>query len=221
MKKIRLLLIEDNRLLREGMTSMVKNRRDLRIVAASENLEDVLPRAKELEPDVVLLGLNSHDHNSSRDVEIVKKKIPQSKLILMGVTPTRRHIFRLVKSGLSGLLLKDATFDEFLKTVRSVAEGTMVIPPQLISSLFSQVGRDATRDRNVQFSDPRMTRREREVIELIREGLSNKEIAQTLHIATYTVKSHVHNILTKLALRSRGQITAYAHRQGTFKNQIQ
>lgn len=167
---------------------------------------------KKLQPDVLLLGLNSHDQNSLRSVEILKQHFPKSKLILMGALPPRGYLLRILKSGLSGLVLKDATFGEFLKTVRSVDKGATVLPPHLIGSSFHRF--DGPGDGNLEFSDTRMTRREREVSKLIAEGLSNKEIAQRLHIATYTVKSHVHNILQKLSLKTRLQILAYAHKHG-------
>ncbi len=99
-------------------------------------------------------------------------------------------------------------------TIRSVAEGAHVLPPQMTGALFSQIARDAvTKGQPTAFESVRMTPREREVINLIAEGMSNKEIARTLHIATHTVKSHVRNIMEKLTLHTRLQIAAYAHGQ--------
>jgi DNA-binding NarL/FixJ family response regulator len=101
-----------------------------------------------------------------------------------------------------------------VSTIRSVAEGAHVLPPEMTSTLFSQIARDAVeRDRTDAMEAVRMTNREREVIDLIGEGLSNKEIATRLNIATHTVKSHVRNVMEKLALHTRLQIAAYAHRQ--------
>src|SRR5207249_7724515 len=117
-----------------------------------------------------------------------------------------------VKAGVSGFLLEDATFQDCLRTIRSVAKGTDVLPPALAGPLFSEIvnhaviGGKASRIESV-----RLTRREREVIELIAQGQSNKEIAQRLNIAIYTVKSHVHNILEKLELDTRLQVASYAH----------
>jgi DNA-binding NarL/FixJ family response regulator len=106
--------------------------------------------------------------------------------------------------------LKDASTKEFLGTIRSVANGIKVLPPQLIGSLFSHVIENALKKGNGKFADAvRMTKREREIITLIADGLSNKEIAVTLNIAIHTVKSHIHNIMEKLALHTRLQIAQY------------
>jgi DNA-binding NarL/FixJ family response regulator len=113
----------------------------------------------------------------------------------------------------SGFVLKDSTFDDFVATIRSVAAGEKVLPPRMTQSLFSQIAKAAVRGERAEALDEvRMTRRESEVIALIGEGLSNKEIAQRLEIATHTVKSHVRNVMEKLALHTRLQIAAYSRR---------
>jgi two-component system NarL family response regulator len=123
------------------------------------------------------------------------------------------EIIEFVNAGVCGFVLKDATFDEFVATIRAVAAGEKVLPARLTESLFSQIAQEVdNRGRAHVLEDVRMTRREREVIELIGEGLSNKEIAQRLNIATHTVKSHVRNVMEKLALHTRLQIAAYSHR---------
>lgn len=116
-------------------------------------------------------------------------------------------------------MLKDINVTEFLKTIRSVNTGAQVLPPNLTGSLFSQIveheingSKPATLNESV-----RMTKRERQVIELIADGCANKEIAQKLHLSTYTVKSHVHNILEKLSLNTRVQIAKHAHISNSYK----
>jgi DNA-binding NarL/FixJ family response regulator len=217
MKKIRLLLVEDNRLLREGMTQMIGKQPDLDIVAASEDLESVVPAAQKLKPHVVLLDLSLRDHDSLRAVEAVKKNIPEAKVVVMGLISVQEDILDLVKKGVSGFILKEATLHDFVKTIKSVAEGAKVLPPQLTQSLFSQIVENAVRNGKVDSNDVRMSKREREVMDLIGEGLSNKEIAQRLHLATYTVKSYVHNVLEKLALHTRLEVAAYTHGEGSSK----
>ena len=218
MKKIRILLIEDNRLLREGITAMIRGRPDMRIIASSGNGDSML-KAKKLYPDVVLLDLGLRSQSSLRLVHHVKKEIPNAKVIIMDLVPVQAELVEFVKAGVSGFILKDATFEDFVGTIRSVAEGTKVIPPPLAGSLFSQIVEHAARrgGKNL-FKSVRMTKREREVIEQIAIGSSNKEIAHELSIAVHTVKSHVHNILEKLALHTRLEIASFAHRQDSPKN---
>ena len=133
-------------------------------------------------------------------------------MIVMDLLPVQADIVAFVREGASGFILKDATFDDFLETIRSVAAGAKVLPPSLTGSLFSQIVEQVVdQGKTDLIGAVRMTKREREVVDLIAEGLSNKEIAQRLNIATYTVKSHVHNILEKLALHTRLQVASYAH----------
>ncbi len=213
---ISLILVEDNRLLREGLVAMVSRQEDLRIVAALGDRENVLHRVQQLKPRVVLLDLGLRNHNSLRLVETITREQPGVKVIVMDLLPAEADVIDFVKAGAAGFLLKDATFDEFLKTIRLVAGGINVLPPPLTDLLFSQiVNHVARRDKALLSSAVMLTKREREVIRLIADGLSNKEIAEQLNVATFTVKSHVHNVLEKLALRSRVQIASYYAKEGT------
>jgi DNA-binding NarL/FixJ family response regulator len=220
MAKIRLLLVEDNRLLREGLTAMLNAQRDMGVVGAFGNGKDaVLKATREWKPQVILLDLGLKGQNSVRLVESVKKEYPEVKVIVMDLIPLQTDIVEFVKEGASGFLLKDATFEDFLRTIRSVAAGANVLPASLTGSLFSQIVEQAVGQGKIDLmASVRMTKREREVIDLVAEGLSNKEIAQRLNIATYTVKSHVHNILEKLALHTRLQVASYAHTQRAVKS---
>jgi DNA-binding NarL/FixJ family response regulator len=132
----------------------------------------------------------------------------------MGFIPSQSDIVEFVSAGASGFILKDASVKEFLRTVRSVAEGVKVLPPSLTDSLFSHVVELALlqgKGKVKPTAAVRMTKREREIVVLIADGLSNKEIAQRLSIATHTVKSHVHNVMEKLALHTRLQIAKFMH----------
>ena len=221
MTKIRLLLVEDNRLLREGLTAMLNEQPDIEVVAAFGNgKEAVLKGTQELKPQIVLVDLGLKGQNSLHLVELIKKESSEIKVIVMDLIPMQADVVEFVRGGVSGFLLKDATFDDFVRTIRLVAAGASVLPPSLTGSLFSQIIERVTGEEKASLIDAvRMTKREREVIELIAEGLSNKEIAQRLSIATYTVKSHVHNILDKLALHTRLQVASYAHTQGSSRTQ--
>ena len=209
MTKLRLLIVEDNPLLREGMAALLNQRSELSVVASGDSHLDV-QKARHINPDVVLVDLGLRNQHSLRVVETVKKASPAARVIVMHLLPVQEDIVEFVKVGVSGFILKDATLDDFVRTIHAVADGTTVLPPVLAGTLFSEISQRAV-TRGQAVAVVRMTRREREIIDLIAEGLSNKEIARSLHIATYTVKSHVHNILEKLALHTRLEIAAYAH----------
>ena len=213
MKKIRILLIEDNRLLREGLAAMLKKQQDMSVVETVGNGENILAIMKKHKPDVLLLDLGLRSRSSLSLVKLIKKNSSSPKIIVMDLIPLQADVLEFVQAGVSGFILKDATVNEFLKTIRSVVKGLQVLPPNLTGSLFSQIVENALNGLQPSeiIDSVRMTKREKQVIELISEGYTNKEIAQELHLSTYTVKSHVHNILEKLALSTRVQIAKYLH----------
>ncbi|MCX6150326.1 MAG: response regulator transcription factor [Ignavibacteriales bacterium] len=218
MKKIRLLLIEDNRLLRNGILTILKLHKDISVIAASGDGKSTLVKIKQLKPNVVLLDLGLRSQNSLRVVEIVKKDFPEAKIIVMDLAPVQADILQYVKAGANGFILKDASLNEFLITIRTVVEGATVLPPILVDSLFSQIIDNAVREGKSKLKEAvQMTTREREVILLLGEGMSNKEIGQRIRISTYTVKSHIHNIMEKLALHTRLEIANYSYSDETLR----
>ena len=209
---ITVAIIEDNRLVREGMTDMLNDLPDVKVVLAATSLK--AGKLKDANPKVVLLDVGLGGKNSLRLAERVQKEMADCRVIVMDLLPVHEEIADFVNAGVAGFILKDATFDDFVGTIRSVAEGGRVLPPRMTGTLFSQIARAAVQRGVSEALDAvRMTQREREVIALIADGMSNKEIAAQLHIATDTVKSHVRNVMDKLALHSRLQIAAYALRQ--------
>ena len=210
---ISVALIEDNRLVREGLTALLNQVADFTVVAAEASAGSaMLAKAKS---DVILLDVGLWDDDSLRVAEMVLKEHPEAKVVIMDLLPMHEDIVEYVNAGVSGFILKDASADDLIETIRSVASGAHVLPPEMTSTLFSQIAKEAlVKGRAVAMESVRMTSREREVIVLIGEGLSNKEIAARLNIATHTVKSHVRNVMEKLALHTRLQIAAFAHREG-------
>ncbi|MEX0686206.1 MAG: response regulator transcription factor [Balneolales bacterium] len=214
MNKIRLLIIEDNRLLREGITAVLRKQSDFTVIAALETTENVLTKIQASDLDVVLLDVGLGSHNSLEVVKLITKNDKDVAVIAMGLFPTQTEMLEFVREGVKGFLMKDATITEFIKTIRQVVNGEKVLPAFLTESLFSQIVNQSV---SIPGGEKKligaiiMTARERQVIDLIADGLTNKEIAQKLHISSYTVKSHVHNILEKLTLHSRLQIAKYAH----------
>lgn len=220
MKKIKILLIEDNRLLREGISEMLKKQDDMNVVAIVGDGENILATIDKAKPDIVLLDLGLRSQNSLQVVKLIIKNGNNIKIIVMDLIPIQDDVLKFVQEGVCGFILKDANIEDFYRTIRTVYEGNQVLPLHLTGSLFSQIVDQAiTRDKPCKIFDAvQMTKRERQVIELIAEGSTNKEIAQKLHLSTFTVKSHVHNILEKLALNSRVQIAKHAHLSDDFKS---
>ncbi len=214
-KRIRVIVIDDNRLVREGLQALLDEQPDLKVVAAAEDRASGLRDLQEFTPHVVLVDAALDNGDGYGFVGVLRKTAPETKVIVMDLLPAPEDVIEFVKAGANGFVMKDATIDELVSTIRSVALGADVVPPALTGTLLSHIAQQAAVRRMPDAAESvRMTKREREIMNLIAEGLSNKEIAQRLNIATYTVKSHVHNILEKLALHSRLQIAAYTHKTG-------
>jgi two-component system NarL family response regulator len=173
---------------------------------------------RKVKPHVVLLDLGLESKNSLEIVENLKKEFPGIKIIGMGLAPSQADIMEFVQAGADGFILKDATLEDVANTIRSVSAGRIVLPSSMTTSLFFQIAEHALLKgkRNLRGAT-RMTQREKEIIALISDGMSNKQIASNLNIATFTVKSHVHNILEKLELQSRLQIARYSRAEETSK----
>ncbi len=200
---------------RDGLAAMLNAQGDLTVVAALADGKEALRRVPAAKPDVVLLDQALRNGDALQLAQRVRQASPETKVIVMGLLPIQEDVADYVRAGVSGFVLKAATLDELLDAIRSVAQGANVLPPPLTLSLFSQIADLAARQgKGHALTAVRLTKREREVVDLIVGGMSNKEIAHQLHLATHTIRSHVHNVLEKLALRSRLQIAAYMHAKG-------
>jgi DNA-binding NarL/FixJ family response regulator len=206
---ITVAVIDDNRLVRDGLAALLNKLQGVS-ATAWESADDLVVTPG---PRVALLDVGVGGEESLRVATSLAMRLPETKIIAMDLVPVNEEIMELVNAGVSGFVMKDATFDEFVATIYAVASGEKILPPHMSESLFAQIAKE-TRDRKARdlLEDVRLTPRELEVIELIGEGLSNKEIAQRLNIAAHTVRSHVRNVMEKLALHTRLQIAAYSRR---------
>ena len=212
-KRIQVLVIEDNRLVRDGLAALLNDHPDLKVVGAVANASVGLNQMRETRPDVVLVDAALGNGDSHRLVRDLRKEGPETRVIVMDLLPVQEDVIEFVRAGANGFIVKDATLDDFVTTIRSVSHGAGVVPQSLTGTLLSHIADQALiRKGPGVLQAVRMTKRERQITDLIAEGMSNKEIAHQLNIALYTVKSHVHNILEKLALHTRLQIAAHAHK---------
>lgn len=202
-------------MLREGLASLIREQPGFQVLATSANIIEALQKVREAKPRVVLVDFGLQNHDSLRLTATLRREVPEAKVIVMGLFPLQEDVADFVRAGASGFVMKDASLDEFLATIRLVANGTDVLPTQLTGLLFSQIAvRAIEGGKSPILEAVKLTQRERLVVELIGEGLSNKEIAARLHVAVHTVKSHVHNVLEKLALHTRLEVAAMTRGEG-------
>jgi len=217
MEQMRLLLIEDNRILREGLSTMMQNQPDIEVVGVFGTSDEIVIKARENGARVIVLGASLRNPDSPQAVALVKQEFPDVKVIIMDLSPSETDIPGFIRAGVSGFVPKDATFEDFLATIRAVVRGDTVLPSAMTRVLFSQIAeKPVNADGTPHIQYVRMTGRERQITQMIAEGLSNKEIATRLNLSPFTVKSHVHNILEKFSCHSRLQLVKYADTQRAF-----
>jgi DNA-binding NarL/FixJ family response regulator len=208
---IKVAVVEDNRFVREGLTLKLNEQPGITVChAAAVGDMDGLRAAS---PDVLLLDVGLEGEDSLHLAERMRTELPAVRVIVMDLLPVHEDLVEYVTAGVSGFILKDATLDDLLATIRAVAGGGKILPPEMASTLFSQIVEDAVvRGLEGVMEATDLTPRERKVVTLIGDGLSNKAIARHLDISPHTVKSHVRNVMDKLALHSRLQIASYLHK---------
>lgn len=219
---IPIVVVEDNRLLREGIVTILQQHPGLEVVEVVENANDAMLRLSGCAARVVLVDAGLGDNDSLDLVEHIVRSCPDTRVIVMDILAEPGDVVAFVRRGASGFVMKEASVEVFVETVRAVAAGGEVLPRSLTNTIFSHIAEHVANGHTAQVGrSVQMTTRERQVISLISEGMSNKLIARQLKISTHTVKSHVRNILEKLSLHSRLQVAAYAHSTGSFESETE
>ncbi len=213
MKKIELILVEGNRILSESLKTLFDKQDDIKVNDSVNTLHEAVNKIKRTRADVMIVNFGTQILDGQTTyLEQLKNESNIDHLIVMDMVPNRWRLLELIKLGVSGFILKEATPEDFLSAVREVYNGKKVLPYSLLNTLFEEISKNnfysyQDEDRKI----VKLTRRERQIAALIKDGFSNKEIAHKLNISEFTVKSHVHNILEKHKLKSRLQLAKFLH----------
>ena len=199
--RIRVVVVEDNRLMRDGLARLLGAYPDVDVVASAENANAATPLLQSAKPQVVLLDASLANGDSYNLLRSLKASAPEAKAVLIDFVPAQQDVSEFIDGGANGFIMKDATAEDIVKAIRTVASGTDLPPPPALPRAAGEGsgGGGGGGGGGTAQGVVRLTKREQEIKELIAAGLGNKEIAQRLNIATNTVKSHVHNMLGKLA----------------------
>lgn len=216
MKKLRILLADDHALLRDGLKALVNVQPDMEVVGEADNGRTAWQNAKELLPDVLVMDIAMPELNGVQATEILKRECPDIKILALTAYKDKGYLDQLLKVGASGYVLKLSAAEELIEAIRVVASGGVYLDRQMAdrvtgSYLRQQILRGESRQRG-------LTDREEEVLRLIAQGYSNKEISTQLNISVKTVESHKSNLMDKLQLKSRTEIVRYAVRQGWLQD---
>ena len=214
---IRVLLADDQAMIRAGFKLLLDNQEDIEVVGEAETGAEAVTLVPELEPDVVLMDVQMPDMDGIAATEAIAGT-PESSSRVIIVTTFQRddYLFDALRAGASGFLLKTAPPEDLVDAVRIVASGDSLLDPSVTGQVigrFAQAGPGVARSERLD----ELTEREREVLEQLAKGLSNAEIAEALFVSETTVKTHVSNVLSKLALRDRVQAVVFAYEHGLVK----
>jgi DNA-binding NarL/FixJ family response regulator len=215
---IRVLIVDDHALFRRGLMLVLESEPGIEVVGEAEDGSDALVKAEATAPDVVLMDVRMPKLSGIEATKAVAAALPTSKIIMLTVSDEEDDLYEAIKAGAAGYLLKEISIEEVADAVRAVVQGQTLISPSMASKLiteFQQLSRLAA-DRS-QVPAPKLTDRELEVLKLVAQGMTNREVADQLYIAENTVKNHVRNILEKLHLHSRMEAVMYAVRENLLE----
>ena len=209
---IRILLADDHKITRQGLRSLLEKQQDMEVVAEAENGRAAVRLAAEMAPDVVIMDVTMPDLNGVEAAKQILSKSPDIKIVALSMHSDASFVTEMLKSGASGYLLKDCAFEELARAIRAVIDDKTYLSPSISGVVVEDY---VHRLSKADFSNPDvLSDREREVLQLMAEGNSTKQIAVKLHISIKTVETHRRQIMKKLDIHTVAELTKYAIRKG-------
>jgi two-component system NarL family response regulator len=209
---VRVLIADDHALFRRGLVMVLEGEDGIEVVAEAEDGEEAVARAEETAPDVVLMDVRMPKMSGIEATRAIAEVVPSARILMLTVSDEEDDLYEAVKAGATGYLLKEISIEEVANAIRAVITGQSLISPSMASKLLTEFNNLAKAAQQKVLA-PRLTDRELQVLKLVAQGLSNREVAEQLFISENTVKNHVRNILEKLQLHSRMEAVMYAMRE--------
>jgi two-component system, NarL family, nitrate/nitrite response regulator NarL len=209
---INILLVNEIRLMGNVISAALEDEPDIYVVASVTDIEEALKIVEENAVDVALVSTRLPDQGALKLTQAITELAPATKVLALGMTEEKKRVLRYVEAGAAGYVLKDDSLDDMIETIRAAEEGKVFVSPKIAAAMMERLSDLAQMFSDVENSvtdDADLTDRELEVLELIGEGLTNQQISERLVIEVGTVKNHVHSILEKLNVSSRGEAAAY------------
>lgn len=215
MSEIRVLLAEDHTIVRKGLRSLLDAEGTVTVVGEAENGRQAISQVEQLHPDVVVMDIGMPGLNGLEATRQIKKRFPDVKVLILTVHTGEEYILQILRAGASGYLVKQAAPTDLVQAIQAAHRGGIFLSPSIskkvIEEYVQQAGATAELD-----SYEKLTDREREVLQLIAEGHSTRQIAEQLHISVKTVETHRAHLTDKLELRTTAELTRYAIRKGVI-----
>lgn len=209
---INLLLVNETRLMGNVIAAALEGESDINVVACTTNIDEAMQIVRDQNVDVALVSTRLPDQGALKLTSTITEFKPSTKVLALGLTEEKQHVLRYVEAGATGYILKDDSLEGMIETIRAAQDGKVFVSPQIAAAIMERLANLARLFSDVENSNTDttdLTSRELEVLQLIGEGQTNQQIAEHLVIEVGTVKNHVHNILDKLHVSSRGEAAAY------------
>jgi len=213
--RIRVLVVDDHPLMREALCSAIDDEADMQIVGEATNGEEAVRQVQTLKPDVTIMDLFMPGKDGLTAIAEIRAHNPQAQILALTSATEDQLVLAAVQAGVLGYLMKDSPRTELLHAIREVNQGNSFLPPNVARKLADSL-RHPPKEKSPPLIEP-LTERELDVLKLLGQGESNKQIAQTLGVSEGTIRTHVHNLLGKLGLGNRNQAILYAIREGIAK----
>ena len=215
MKPIRILLADDHTVIRKGLRLLLESQAGFQVVAEAADGRETVAMAEAHRPDVVVLDVAMPTLNGIEAARQISAKLPRAAIVFLSMHSDESYVLKALKSGAKAYLLKDSAENDLINAIRSVNEGKAFFSPAISKMLVEEHLRQM-QEREIEDSYELLTTREREVLQLLAEGKTNKEVANILNLSLYTVETHRGNILQKLNLHSGAELILYAVRKGVI-----
>jgi len=216
MKTVRILLADDHTVVRKGLRLLLESHPGFEVVADAADGRGAVALAEQHTPDVVVMDVAMPVLNGIEAARQITARLPHTAVVFLSMHSDESYVLRALKSGGRGYLLKDSAEADLINAVRAVTEGKSFFSPAISKMMMEDHMREL-RERQIEDSYELLTTREREVLQLLAEGKSNKEVAAVLNLSLYTVETHRGNILQKLDLHSGAELILYAIRKGVIR----
>lgn len=205
-------MADDHKIIRDGLRSLLEQQPDMEVTAEAQNGREAIRMARQHKPDVIIMDISMPDLNGIDATRLLAAEVPETKVIALSMHSDRHFVESMLKVGVSGYLLKDCAFDELIRAIRAVMINQTYLSPSIAGTVIKNyVDRLTTND---PVESIELSVREREVLQLIAEGKTTKQIANCLHISIKTIESHRRKIMEKLNLHTIAELTKYALRTG-------
>jgi two-component system response regulator NreC len=216
MKQIRILLADDHTVVRKGLRMLLESQDGLKVIGEAADGRTAVALAEQDPPDVVVMDVAMPTLNGIEAARQITAKLPQVAVVFLSMHSDESYVLKALKAGARGYLLKDSAEHDLIQAVQSVTQGKSFFSPAISKMMVEDYVREL-QERQIEDSYELLTTREREVLQLLAEGKSNKEVAAVLNLSLYTVETHRGNILQKLNLHSGAELILYAIRKGVIQ----